>query len=321
MTYDCSKNGSIVYATVQDAINSVPESFQKGGMIIAVVLRGTGSYLNYYLPSRDWSDNEADWTETALGITDEEGSNTNIAISQKGFTDKLKTKVDLSSIENTLSYEDGKIPSSMAINKSIISALKIKQEYDTNDNTGEASLSFYLRGYASGADNDDDYLFESGPFSFDYATTTREGTMSPQDKQDILSHTKDLAAIHTLVDDIATTYLKLNGSHSMKGDLYMNKHSINEVTEVREGISTQGLYMSFYTPSGYEIAFGHAENDGADGDFEDIDYGGFKTDGYFYAYGFATLSQNTQGLLANDGTVLSVMTTDEVTAMVNEVFS
>lgn len=122
-------------------------------------------------------------------------------------------------------------------------------------------------------------------------------------------------------ETIATTYLKLNGSNSMKGDLYMNKHSINEVTEVREGRSTQGLYMSFHTPSGYEIAFGHAENDGAEGDFEDIDYGGFKTDGYFYAEGFATLSQNTQGLLVNDGTVLSVMTTDEVTAMVNEVFS
>lgn len=119
MTYDCSKGGSVTFATIQDAIYSVPQSYQKGGMTIGVVLRGTGSYLNYYLPSRDWSDDADDWAIGSLGIAQEEGEGINVAISQKVFTEKINEKVSTSSIEDTLSEEEGKIPSSAAVNAAL----------------------------------------------------------------------------------------------------------------------------------------------------------------------------------------------------------
>lgn len=127
MTYDCSKGGLVAYATVQDAIYSVPQSFQKGGLTIAVVLKGTGEYLNYYLPSRDWSDKAEDWVVGSLGISQSEGTSTNTAISQKAFTDSInklrEEKVDVAALEDAISDTDDdseeeevkKVPTSKAV--------------------------------------------------------------------------------------------------------------------------------------------------------------------------------------------------------------
>lgn len=127
MTYDCSNKGSVAYASVQDAINSVPQSFQKGGMTIAVVLRGQGSYLNYYLPLRDWSDNVSDWAVSSLGISQEEGNAINVAISQKAFTEKMKQKVGVDSLVNEITDEsegedETKVPTSKAVRDYVATA-------------------------------------------------------------------------------------------------------------------------------------------------------------------------------------------------------
>lgn len=161
MTYDCSKGGSIVYSSIQDAINQVPSAYQKGGMTIAVVLRGSGTYLNYYLPFRDWSDNASDWTVGSLGISQQEGDATNVAISQKAFTDKMNTKVDVSSLvdEITEGNEDGEtnmeVPTSKAV-KNFVSTVEgninssveeknnaIKQDINTfKDNVNDSLSTF-----------------------------------------------------------------------------------------------------------------------------------------------------------------------------------
>lgn len=161
MTYDCSKGGSVVYSSIQDAINQVPSAYQKGGMTIAVVLRGSGTYLNYYLPFRDWSDNASDWTVGSLGISQQEGDATNVAISQKAFTDKMNTKVDVSSLvdEITEGNEDGEtnmeVPTSKAV-KNFVSTVEgninssveeknnaIKQDINTfKDNVNDSLSTF-----------------------------------------------------------------------------------------------------------------------------------------------------------------------------------
>lgn len=159
MTYDCSKGGSVVYSSIQDAINQVPSAYQKGGMTIAVVLRGSGTYLNYYLPLRDWSNNVSDWTVGSLGISQQEGDAINVAISQKAFTDKMNTKVDVSSLVNEITEgnEEGetnvKVPTSKAV-KNFVSTAEgninasveeknnaIKQDINTFKNNVNDSLN------------------------------------------------------------------------------------------------------------------------------------------------------------------------------------
>lgn len=161
MTYDCSKGGSVVYSSIQDAINQVPSAYQKGGMTIAVVLRGSGTYLNYYLPLRDWSNNVSDWTVGSLGISQQEGDAINVAISQKAFTDKMKTKVDVSSLANEITEgneEDEtnvEVPTSKAV-KNFVSTAEgninssveeknnaIKQDINTFKNNVNDSLSTF----------------------------------------------------------------------------------------------------------------------------------------------------------------------------------
>lgn len=161
MTYDCSKGGSVVYSSIQDAINQVPSAYQKGGMTIAVVLRGSGTYLNYYLPLRDWSNNASDWSVGSLGISQQEGDATNVAISQKAFTDKMNTKVDVSSLVNEITEgnEEGetnvKVPTSKAV-KNFVSTAEdninssveeknnaIKQDINTFKNNVNDSLSTF----------------------------------------------------------------------------------------------------------------------------------------------------------------------------------
>lgn len=161
MTYDCSKGGSVVYSSIQDAIYQVPSAYQKGGMTIAVVLRGSGTYLNYYLPLRDWSNNVSDWTVGSLGISQQEGDATNVAISQKAFTDKMNTKVDVSSLVNEITdgNEEGetnvKVPTSKAV-KNFVSTVKdninssveennnaIRQDINTFKNNVNDSLSTF----------------------------------------------------------------------------------------------------------------------------------------------------------------------------------
>ena len=107
--YDVSKGGTATVATLQDAINSVPTTFRKGGLSILYLETNTLTYNKYILKRRDWSSDPSDWSVCAVGLAQEEGDSTTTAVSQKTFTDMMKTKVDVASLVDAItdSTEDG----------------------------------------------------------------------------------------------------------------------------------------------------------------------------------------------------------------------
>lgn len=59
LTYDCSKGGSVTHATLQDAINSVPTTFQKVGLTITY--KSGDTIYRYTLKANAWSADPANW--------------------------------------------------------------------------------------------------------------------------------------------------------------------------------------------------------------------------------------------------------------------
>lgn len=104
--YDVSKGGTATVATLQDAINSVPTTFRKGGLSILYLETNTLTYNKYILKRRDWSYDPSDWSVCAVGLAQEEGDSTTTAVSQKTFTDMMKTKVDVASLVDAISDDD-----------------------------------------------------------------------------------------------------------------------------------------------------------------------------------------------------------------------
>lgn len=115
MTYDVTQGGKKFFSSLQDAINSVPETFHKGGLTIMWVESNTTEFQRYTLTTRDWSTKLEDWKVSAVGLAQDEGDSTSVAVSQKAFTEQMKLKVDTSAVEDTISEEEGKIPSSKAV--------------------------------------------------------------------------------------------------------------------------------------------------------------------------------------------------------------
>ncbi len=91
MSYDCSTMGTKVFDSLQDAINSVPSAFQKGGLTIYYVVASSASYNKATLVSRDWNSDKSFWATDLVGIAQTTGDSTSAAISQKVFTDTVKT--------------------------------------------------------------------------------------------------------------------------------------------------------------------------------------------------------------------------------------
>ena len=59
LTYDCSKGGSVTHATLQDAINSVPTTFQKVGLTITY--KSGDTIHRYTLNANAWSADPTNW--------------------------------------------------------------------------------------------------------------------------------------------------------------------------------------------------------------------------------------------------------------------
>ena len=129
--YDCTKNGKITHLTLQDAINSVPSTFQKPGLSILFSTDSNNMVECYKLTSKSWSTNPTDWFSlsyvnslsqylsdkanfTTFGMSTEHSSERDrVAITiKKGESFTLKT-VDLTSgksfvIQYYIKYSDGK---------------------------------------------------------------------------------------------------------------------------------------------------------------------------------------------------------------------
>lgn len=104
--YDVSKGGSVTVATLQDAINSVPSTFRKGGLSILFLETNTLTYQKYILKRRDWSSDPKEWTVCAVGISQDEGDSDSSTISQKVFTEAInklrEEKVNVSDLVDTI---------------------------------------------------------------------------------------------------------------------------------------------------------------------------------------------------------------------------
>lgn len=155
--------------------------------------------------------------------------------------------------------------------------------------------------------------------SLDTATTSHDGLMAGEDKQQLDAHEADLKAIHKVTDNLNTNYLRRDGAWPMTGNLSMGDREIRDVPGLREDNKTGGSCIMF-NQGGYDIAFGSSNNGGGDDEFEDTFYGGFSTSG-FYASGFYTHNQSYYGLLTNNGAVLAAMSDTDITSVANAVFS
>lgn len=68
LTYDCSKGGSVTHATLQDAINSVPTTFQKVGLTITY--KSGNTIYRYTLKENEWSADPANWFSVEDKLSD-----------------------------------------------------------------------------------------------------------------------------------------------------------------------------------------------------------------------------------------------------------
>ena len=59
LTYDCSKGGTVTHTTLQDAINSVPTTFQKVGLTITY--KSGDTIYRYTLKANAWSADQTNW--------------------------------------------------------------------------------------------------------------------------------------------------------------------------------------------------------------------------------------------------------------------
>ena len=91
LTYDCSKGGTVTHATLQDAINSVPTTFQKVGLTITY--KSGNTIYRYTLKANAWSADPANWFSVENKLSDLKhgeiinGTNNNTFFKKSAFTE------------------------------------------------------------------------------------------------------------------------------------------------------------------------------------------------------------------------------------------
>lgn len=68
LTYDCSKGGTVEHASLQDAINAIPITFQKAG--ISIIYKSEDSIYRYALKSSSWSTDPVNWFSVEENLSD-----------------------------------------------------------------------------------------------------------------------------------------------------------------------------------------------------------------------------------------------------------
>lgn len=72
LTYDCSKGGTVTHTTLQDAINSVPTTFQKVGLTITY--KSGNTIYRYILKANAWSADPVNWFSVEDKLSDLSGN-------------------------------------------------------------------------------------------------------------------------------------------------------------------------------------------------------------------------------------------------------
>ena len=99
MVYDTTLGKGTKFSSLQNAIDSVPQSFQKGGLTIQTILEGNDDFTFYTLKGKDWSDDIINWyqsniTTASLMPYDNTIKNILEASTVQEAIDELATKVN-----------------------------------------------------------------------------------------------------------------------------------------------------------------------------------------------------------------------------------
>lgn len=88
LTYDCSKGGTITHTTLQDAINSVPTTFQKVGLTITY--KSGDTIYRYTLKANAWSADPANWFSVEDKLSDLQDTKVDKEEGKSLIEDKVK---------------------------------------------------------------------------------------------------------------------------------------------------------------------------------------------------------------------------------------
>lgn len=134
LTYDCSKGGSVTHATLQDAINSVPITFQKVGLTITY--KSEDTIYRYTLKANSWSADPANWFSVEDKLND--------LVDKTTMDTELGKKFDKGNIVQTTGEAEDKVMSQKATSTAI-EAVKNRAE------AVEKAVIFDVSAYNNGA--------------------------------------------------------------------------------------------------------------------------------------------------------------------------
>ena len=162
-------------------------------------------------------------------------------------------------------------------------------------------------------------IFDAISPSLDTATTSHDGLMAGEDKQQLDAHEADLKAIHKVTDNVDTNYLRRDGRNTMQGILVFDPN-YDDAGTIEKSFSPD---TSFYcqTQMHFKLEGIKAEQPYSRG--HGVSGNGFIFTAYttgFTAPGYYTVDQSYYGLLTNNGAVLAAMSDTDITSVANAVF-
>ena len=161
LTYDCSKGGSVTHATLQDAINSVPTTFQKIGLTI--IYKSGNTIHRYTLKANAWSTNPANWFSVENKL--------NNLVDKTTMGTELNKKFDKESVAQESGSAEDKVMSQKAVSDELNDLTIEKQLLNTNRKV------IYLKKEEFSDIDSDNIKFIIDSNIFDYITTPKIDTV------------------------------------------------------------------------------------------------------------------------------------------------
>ena len=124
-------------------------------------------------------------------------------------------------------------------------------------------------------------------------------------------------------DKLKNEYLRLDGTNSMKGHLFLNGNTISGVRDIFQNDVQLGAVISLSNSD--EIILKTIEVDGSEEPYHrilaDFQYGEVSfPDGKVSSNGYKTIDRTNIGLLVNDGSVGLAMTDSDIDGLFQQVF-
>ena len=161
LTYDCSKGGSITHATLQDAINSVPTTFQKVGLTI--IYKSGDTIHRYTLKANAWSTDPANWFSVEDKFND--------LVDKTTMDTELDKKFDKESVAQESGSAEDKVMSQKAVSDELNGLTIEKQLLNANRKV------IYLKKEEFSDIDSDNIKFIIDSNIFDYITTPEIDTV------------------------------------------------------------------------------------------------------------------------------------------------